>query len=99
MSPEPPPGRPSREEVLQIVVDQYDHAGPPVTASNLERSLDSSERDVRACLDSLQALSLVAWTGQGWRPTTTARELLALDVDAGGVCVVDVVEDPDALED
>lgn len=82
---------PSPYTVLETLVDLYRQSGDPVTARAVAASLD--HRTVEPQCRSLRGHDLLEATGDGYRPTVTAHELLALDVDADDVLVLDVVDD------
>jgi predicted transcriptional regulator len=84
---------PRTHTVLVETVDQYDETGEPVPAASIAASLDVPETALDPALESLQACELLAGTDRGYRPTVTARELLALDVDPDHVLVLDLVEE------
>jgi len=73
--------------VLAMVVDRYDSTDRPVTRAVLADTLDIDEGAVADRLARLIDCELVAPAGDGYRPTVTGREFLALDVDCGPVIV------------
>jgi predicted ArsR family transcriptional regulator len=84
---------PSPHTVLVETVDAVGESGGPVTASTVAGSLGASEAAVADHLDTLCGFDLLEATEEGYRPTVTGRELLALDVDLDDVFVLDVVEE------
>ncbi|ELZ21114.1 hypothetical protein C475_19188 [Halosimplex carlsbadense 2-9-1] len=84
---------PSSHTVLVAVVDQYQNSDEPVTAHSIAESQGLSEEALTRPLESLCELELLESTEQGYRPTVTARELLALDIDPDDVLVLDLVEE------
>jgi predicted transcriptional regulator len=84
----PPP-----HAVLSAVVDAYRASGDPVAAATVADALDVPEPAIAEPLTSLCDCELLARTDGGYRPTITARELLALDIDPEDVLVLDVVEE------
>jgi len=88
-----PPASPSAHTVLVAVVDCYEGFGDPVTAQRVADSLGVSTAALSEPLESLRAFELVARTDGGYRPTVTARELLALDVELDDAVVLDLVEE------
>jgi predicted transcriptional regulator len=84
---------PSSHTVLVAVVDQYQDSNEPVTARSIAQSQDIPEEALTQPLESLCEFELLESTEQGYRPTVTAREFLALDVQADDVLVLDVVEE------
>jgi predicted transcriptional regulator len=80
-------------DVLVSLVDDYEASGQPQSATALADGLDDSTATVVAHLDSLCELDLISRVGDGYRPTVTGRELVALDIDPSGILVLDIVED------
>ena len=84
---------PSPYAVLEAVVDAHRESGVPVTTQAVAASLDAQVEALERQCDSLAACDLLERTPEGIRPTVTAHELLALDVDPGDVLVLDVVDE------
>jgi predicted transcriptional regulator len=84
---------PSPHSVLVAVVDRYEEAGEPVTAAAVAESRNVSEEALSEPLESLCEFELLEPTERGYRPTVTARELLALDVELDDALVLDLVEE------
>lgn len=84
---------PPRHTVLVEVVDQYEESGEPVTAAAIAESRGVSRTTLSQSLDSLCDFELLEPTEQGYRPTVTARELLALDIELDDALVLDLVEE------
>lgn len=84
---------PSPHTVLLAVVEANDATDEPVPTGVLADSLGVSEDSLSEPLDSLCACELLEATGDGYRPTVTAWELLELDIDPGDVLVVDLVDE------
>jgi len=82
--------------VLTQIVEQYDDNQQPVTPADLDDTLDADESAIRDCLGPLVASDLVVVVGDGYRPTITARELLALDIDFEESLVVLDFDTPEA---
>lgn len=83
----------SSHTVLVEIVREVDTSGEPVPTDRLAESLTVAEPTLAETLASLQECELVKATDSGYRPTVTARELLALDIDLDDVLVVDVLEE------
>jgi predicted transcriptional regulator len=85
----------SRRRILEHVVAAYDRRERPVSAAEVARACEVDPERVRACFAELCECALLARVGSGgYRPTTTARELLALDVDCDDLVIVDPGEEP-----
>jgi len=83
---------PSSHAVLVEVVDRYRESDRPVTQQVIARSLEVPEEALSEPLESLCEFELLARSDRGYRPTVTARELLALGVDLDDAVVLDLVE-------
>jgi predicted transcriptional regulator len=80
----------SRRRLLEHLVAAYDRHDRPVSVEELASALAADPDWVRACLSELRDCALVVRAGPGgYRPTTTGRELLALDVDCDELLIVD----------
>jgi DNA-binding transcriptional regulator LsrR (DeoR family) len=84
---------PSPHTVFLEVVDRYRDSGEPVTRRATADSLGVDRASLSRPLDSLCEVELLEVTEHGYRPTVTAEELLALDVDLDEVLVVDPVDE------
>lgn len=84
---------PSTHAVLVAIVEESRRTGDPVPAGRVAETLGVSEAALAGALDSLRECELVEATGDGYRPTVTARELLELDVAFDDVLVLDFVEE------
>jgi len=73
--------------ILERVVARYDETGVPVTPAGTAERADASVAEVRSLFDRFADCELLVRVDEGYRPTVTARELVALDVD--GCVVVD----------
>jgi len=82
----------SSYRLLEQVVARYDEADEPVRPERLATTVDGDAESVRERLGRLERCELVASVDDGVRPTVTARELLALDIDDPGVLVIDTGE-------
>lgn len=74
--------------LLTRVVETYDDSGRPVSASDLSGE-GSDVAEIETSLRALHTNHLVAPLDGGYRPTTTARELLELDLEDGAFLIVD----------
>jgi DNA-binding IclR family transcriptional regulator len=84
---------PPTHVVLVEIVDRHRESRDPVTRGTLATSLGVPETTLSESLGALRECELVETTDRGYRPTETAHELLALDVDPDGVLVLDPVEE------
>jgi DNA-binding IclR family transcriptional regulator len=87
------PMSPSPHTVLLAVVDAVEASGEPVPRGELADSLGVPEATLSEPLAALSECELLEATGGGYRPTVTTHELLARDIDAEDVLVVDIVEE------
>jgi len=84
---------PSRLSLLELLCECYDEADEPVGTGPLAEATGSARAAVRRRLVGMAELDLVARAGEDrFRPTVTARELLALEVDPESVLIVDAGE-------
>jgi len=74
-----------RRRLLEYVVERYDRGERPVKPEDAASDLGIEESVVSHCLGAFADCHLVADEGEGYRPTVTARELLALDWDGAVV--------------
>ena len=74
-----------RRRLLEYVVDTYDQHERPVTAGEAARALDVDRALTARCLRAFADCHLVVPKADGYRPTVTARELLALEWDGAVV--------------
>lgn len=84
---------PSSHTVLVAVVDHYRKSNEPVTARSIAESEGIPEEALTQPLESLCEFELLEPTERGYRPTVTAREFLALDIEPEDVLVLDLVEE------
>jgi predicted transcriptional regulator len=84
---------PSPHAVLVEVVERYDESAGPVSPHVVADSLDAPESAVSDRCESLCEFDLLYPEATGYRPTVTARELLALDIDLGDAVALDVVSE------
>ncbi len=84
---------PSPHTVLVEVVDCHRTSDEPVSARAVADSLGVPESALAGPLDSLCEFDLLARTETGYRPTVTAEELLALDIELDDTVVLDVVDE------
>jgi len=83
----------STHTVLVEIVDQYEESEEPVTARAVAESQDVSREVLTQSLESLCEFELLKPTERGYRPTVTAKELLALDIELDDAVVLDLVEE------
>jgi len=83
----------SPHTVLVAVVDQHEDSEEPVPARAVAESQGVPEESVSQSLESLCEFELLEPTERGYRPTVTARELLALDIELDDVLALDLVEE------
>jgi predicted transcriptional regulator len=83
----------SSYRLLEQVVAQYDETDGPVSPERLATAVDEDLASVGKRLVRLERCELLATVDGGVRPTVTARELLALDIDDPSVLVIDTGED------
>jgi predicted transcriptional regulator len=77
--------------LLAAIVDRYDETEGPVTPAAVAEARGRDPEHLAARFERYVDCALLAPADGGYRPTVTARELLALDCD-GRVLIVD----PDA---
>jgi predicted transcriptional regulator len=83
----------SSYRLLEQVVARYDEVDGPVSPERLATAVDGDAESINERLARLERCELVATVDGGVRPTVTARELLALDIDDPSVLVIDTGED------
>lgn len=83
----------STHTVLVTLVEMTGETDEAVPQATLAASLALPESTLAESLESLQQFELVTSTEDGYRPTVTAHELLAADIELGDTLVVDVVEE------
>jgi predicted transcriptional regulator len=74
--------------LLAATVARYDETGEPVGPRSVARDVEESPEVVADRFDRYVGCALLTPTDGGYRPTVTARELLALDCE-GDVLIVD----------
>jgi len=74
--------------LLEFVVSTYDECEGPVTPVVAAERLDTRRALVDQRFETLEDCDLVRPLEDGYRPTVTGRELLALDID-DDVIIVD----------
>lgn len=84
---------PSTHTVLVEVVDRYREAGEPIRARTVAESLGVRRSTVSEPLETLCEFELLRETDRGYRPTVTARELLALDIDLDETVALDLIDE------
>lgn len=86
----------SRRRLLELLISLHDRQKSPIRASRLADRLGADTDAVRDHLAALCSYELVKSRQNGWVPTVTGRELLALDVDQDEFIIIDVPdESPD----
>lgn len=81
-----------RHAVLVEIVERHEQSGNPVPPAAVAESMNVSEDALLASLEPLCEFEFLENTGQRYRPTVTAHELLAMEVAVEDVLVVDVVD-------
>ena len=79
-------------EVLVATVEAYETEHEPVCERTVARSLGATPAEVRQTLDQLRRVEFLVATGNGYRPTVTAREFLDLGITLDDVAAVDIVD-------
>jgi predicted transcriptional regulator len=74
-----------RRRLLEYVVERYDRRERPVRPAEAASDIDIDESVATQCLAAFADCHLVVSEGRGYRPTVTARELLALEWDGAVV--------------
>lgn len=75
--------------LLLELVDQYDEAGTPITPESVAAAVETDPETVRASFEDFESKHLLKPVDGGYRPTITARELLALDIDDDALVILD----------
>jgi predicted transcriptional regulator len=75
--------------VLSRLVARYDEREAPVTPAEIATVVDADIATVRECFEDFESKHLLKPADSGYRPTITARELLALDVDDDALLILD----------
>jgi len=83
----------SSYRLLEQVVAQYDETDGAVSPDRLATAVDEDLTSVGKRLARLERCELLTTVDGGVRPTVTARELLALDIDDPDLLVIDTGED------
>jgi predicted transcriptional regulator len=74
-----------RRRLLEYVVERYDRDEQPVRPEDAASDLDIETSVAVHCFAAFADCHLIAAEAEGYRPTVTARELLALDWDGAVV--------------
>lgn len=82
----------SMHTVLVELVESAGESDEPVSPQRLAESLAEPEPEVSDSLESLREFELVAATPDGYRPTVTAHDLLAIDIELDETLVLDIVD-------
>ncbi len=80
---------PTNYQLLQAVVARYEDDERPVTPEELTGAVDCNASTVTEKLATLEECDLLVVAGDGYRPTVTAHELLALDIENPELIIVD----------
>lgn len=83
----------SRRRLLELLVSLHDRHERPIGVDELTDRLDADQTAIRDQLVALCSYELVESDRNGWVPTVTGRELLALDVDQDEFIIIDVPDD------
>lgn len=76
-------------DVLSRLVTRYDERDAPVTPAELASIIDADPETIQAFFEDFESKHLLKTVGDGYRPTVTARELLALDLDDDALVILD----------
>jgi predicted transcriptional regulator len=79
----------SQMGLLSVLVSRYDKRNKPVTAAEVAAAADTETGSVQDIFTDLKSKYLVKSVNDGYRPTVTARELLALDIDDDAAVILD----------
>lgn len=80
----------TKRRLLEYVVEKYDEQSRPVSADSLSEEDWTDADGLEAHLASLEECGLIEEADDSaFRPTVTAREFLALDVDPDQFIIVD----------
>ena len=85
----------TRHQLLEVLVAHHERQETPITAAELASHVDGELAVVTEHLDSLERCALLKEPADsdGYVPTTTAHELLALDIRADALVVVDTCQE------
>ena len=75
--------------LLSRLVSQYDEREEPVTPAEMATVVDADPVTVRQFFEDFESKHLLKPAGDGYRPTVTAHELLALDIDDDALVILD----------
>jgi predicted transcriptional regulator len=76
-------------QLLSLLVSQYDERDEAVTAADIAAAADTETASVRDTFEEFRSKYLVKSVNDGYRPTVTARQLLALDIDDDAAVILD----------
>jgi len=79
----------SQMELLSVLVSEYDEQNEPLSPAEIAIAVDTESTTVRESFDDFESKHLLTPVDGGYRPTVTARELLALDLDDGAAVILD----------
>ena len=81
----------SHHTVLVTVRNEYDAVDGPVGSQQIATAVGTPSKQIRPVLESFCRSEFLVKTGDGYRPTVTAREFLELDVVLSDVAVVEII--------
>lgn len=84
---------PTRRRLLERLVSCHNQSGDPVTPGQLATCLQLDPAAIESHLNHIRDCELVTRADDGYTPTVTAHELLALDLDDDSLLVVDVLDE------
>ena len=79
----------SQMRVLSRFVSRYDEREKPVTPAEMATMVDANAEMIQQFFEDFESKHLLKPVGNGYRPTVTARELLALDIDDDALVILD----------
>lgn len=81
----------TKRRLLEYVVEKYDDQSRPVSVETLSDEDWSNGNGLEEHLTSLEECGLIEEADdRAYRPTVTAREFLALDVDPDQFVIIDI---------
>ena len=80
----------SRTHLLAETVAKYDRREHPVSPTELAETTGDERKMIQARFEEFESKRLLTQVEDGYRPTITARELLALDIDDEMLLILDV---------
>lgn len=76
-------------DVLSLLVTRYDERDAPVTPAEIATAINANPATIREFFEDFESKHLLKRVNGGYRPTVTARELLALDLDDSALVILD----------